>query len=81
MSEQIGSYDAKTKLPELLRRVEQGESITITNRGKAVADIVPSASNQQQKVMQAIKGLRHLALGHSPVDESTIKVMKEDGRR
>ena len=31
MNEEIGSYDAKTKLPEILRRVEAGESFTITN--------------------------------------------------
>ena len=39
MQEEIGSYDAKTKLPEILRRVEKGENFTITNRGKTVADL------------------------------------------
>jgi len=34
MLQEIGSYDAKTKLPEILRRVETGESFTITNRGR-----------------------------------------------
>ena len=38
MLERIGSYDAKTKLPEILRRVETGESFTITYRGKPIAD-------------------------------------------
>lgn len=37
----IGSYEAKTHLPELLDRVSRGERITITKRGKAVAMLVP----------------------------------------
>lgn len=39
----IGSYEAKTKLPELLRQVKAGKSFTITDRGEAIADLVPSA--------------------------------------
>lgn len=38
----IGSYEAKTKLPELLRQVKAGKSFTITDRGEAIADLVPS---------------------------------------
>ena len=33
MKTEIGSYEAKTKLPELLRQVKTGKSFTITNRG------------------------------------------------
>ena len=44
MKTEIGLSEAKTKLPELLRQVKAGESFTITNRGKAVAVLVPSAS-------------------------------------
>ncbi len=43
MKIEIGSYEAKTKLPELLRQVKAGKSFTITNRGEAIADLVPSA--------------------------------------
>jgi prevent-host-death family protein len=35
----IGAYEAKTKLPELLREVQAGKRFTITNRGKAVAEL------------------------------------------
>ena len=38
----IGSYEAKTHLPRLLNRVEQGETILITKRGKTIAKIVPA---------------------------------------
>ena len=36
----IGSYEAKTRLPELIRRVEQGEQFTVTRRGVPVARIL-----------------------------------------
>ncbi|MHB1174070.1 MAG: type II toxin-antitoxin system Phd/YefM family antitoxin [Sulfuriferula sp.] len=43
MKIEIGLYEAKTKLAELLRQVKAGKSFTITNRGEAIADLVPSA--------------------------------------
>ena len=49
MREKIGSFDAKTKLPEILRRVAAGESFTITNRGVPVADVMPSQSVNRAK--------------------------------
>ena len=57
MNKKIGSYDAKTKLPELLRRVEAGERFTITNRGKPVADIIPSRSGSDHRVDDAIANI------------------------
>jgi prevent-host-death family protein len=58
MLEKIGSYDAKTKLPEILRRVEAGESFTITNRGKPVADVVPSGASGHLKIIAAIANIK-----------------------
>lgn len=37
----VGSFEAKTHLPQLLERVAGGERILITNRGKPVAMLVP----------------------------------------
>lgn len=39
----VGAYEAKTHLPQLLDRVEGGETITITRHGKPVAKLVPAA--------------------------------------
>jgi prevent-host-death family protein len=39
---EIGSFAAKTKLSEILRKVEQGERFTITRNGRAVANLVPA---------------------------------------
>lgn len=41
MDEEIGAFQAKTHLSQLLDRVEEGETIYITRRGKRVARLVP----------------------------------------
>jgi prevent-host-death family protein len=79
MLEEIGSYDAKTKLPEILRRVEAGESFTITNRGKPVADIVPSRSRTRAKTQSAIDNI--LAAKRYPVSDEAIAKFREEGRK
>lgn len=38
MGSEIGAYEAKTTLPELLRQVQTGKRFTITHRGKPVAE-------------------------------------------
>lgn len=37
----VGAYDAKTRLPELLRDVSRGEVVTITRHGAPIARLVP----------------------------------------
>ena len=69
MKIEIGSYEAKTKLPELLRQVKTGKSFTITNRGEAIADLVPSAGAKLKAFMRA-----------DPVRGVNIKSLIEAGR-
>ena len=40
--ESVGSFEAKTHLPQLLERVAKGEEFTITKHGKPVAKLVPA---------------------------------------
>jgi prevent-host-death family protein len=40
MTEQVNVQDAKTRLSELLGRVERGEQITIARAGKPIARLV-----------------------------------------
>jgi prevent-host-death family protein len=55
---QIGAFDAKTKLSEILRKVDQGERFTITVRGRAVANLVPVAPDRSAaRVAAAVEGL------------------------
>ena len=79
MLEKIGSYDAKTKLPEMLRRVESGEAFTITNRGKPIADLIPSRIGDKQKTESAINNILK-AKKHTVTDEE-LDELKESGRK
>ena len=50
----VGSFEAKTKLAELLDKVAAGESVTITRRGKAVAQLVAIKSEDDRARMRAL---------------------------
>jgi prevent-host-death family protein len=41
---EFGAFDAKNKLSELLDRVEKGEEIVITRRGRPVAKLIPTGT-------------------------------------
>ena len=56
----IGAFEAKTRLAELLDRVEAGEELVIARRGRPVARLVPVASAQQAQAHEAIQRLRAL---------------------
>lgn len=76
----VSSYEAKTKLPELLRRAAGGERIIITRRGQPMAELVPIAKPQAMTVDQAISQIRKLGSRHS-LKGLSIREMIEDGRR
>lgn len=50
----VGTFEAKTKLSELLDRVETGEDVVITRRGKAVARL--TAIKQEKLIPTVTKG-------------------------
>jgi prevent-host-death family protein len=79
MLEEIGSYDAKTKLPEILRRVETGEAFTITNRGKPVADLIPSRSSSHLKTEAAIANI--LKAKKHAISDDELNDLKGYGRK
>jgi prevent-host-death family protein len=79
MLKEVGSYDAKTKLPEILRRVEAGESFTITNRGKPIADLIPSRAADKRRAELAISNI--LNTRKHKISDSFLAELKETGRK
>ena len=79
---EIGAFEAKTKLSEVLRKVEQGERFTITVRGRAVADVVPTRAPRvgptPEEVEAAYQRLRHPKI--EGVSHETIRAWIEEGR-
>lgn len=50
---EIGVHDAKTHFSKLLRRVQAGESITVTSSGRPVAKLVPAEPQRRELGMDA----------------------------
>lgn len=76
----VGSYEAKTHLPELLRRVEAGERITITRHGHPVAELVPPGPGLRTTPGEAVAELRAFARGRVLGPELTVRDLIESGR-
>lgn len=77
---EVGIYEAKTKLADLLKQVEKGELITITNRGVPVADLVPSASRAVQQTRDAITAIK-AARVNTGMNQAQYNEMRLRGRR
>lgn len=75
MSE-VGAYEAKTHLSQLLERVEAGERITLTRHGKQVAILIPSDSRRQSA--EVIRELREFRRGLRL--EGDLRPIIEEGR-
>lgn len=80
MQIEIGSYEAKTRLPELLREVQKGKSFTITNRGKAVAELTPVGHASDAAAATAAAHMEAFMRSHR-IRGVDIKALIEAGRR
>jgi len=80
----VGAFEAKTKLAELLDKVEAGETVTITRRGVAVAQLVPVKAvderTRQRALMEEIKRWR-VGKDRGAKPGSTIPELIKAGRR
>jgi prevent-host-death family protein len=77
----VGAYQAKTRLSELLEKVEAGEEIIITKHGSPVAKLVPvkkeTTAEERAAAIERIKKLgASLSLGGLK-----IKDLIAEGRR
>ena len=77
---EVGAFEAKNKLGQLLDLVEQGEEVMITRHGKEVARLVPVRSREQARA--ALRRIRARAeqckLGR--FDWSEWKSYRDEGR-
>jgi prevent-host-death family protein len=80
MMHQIGAFEAKNRLGTLLDRVEHGEEIVITRRGKPVAKLVPIGPGfDRAKARRAVAGLLQASRGVT-LGDLKIKDLISEGR-
>jgi prevent-host-death family protein len=61
---EIGAFEAKTKLGQLLDQVECGEEIVITRRGRPVARLVSTEPGfDREKARRAVAGILQTSRG------------------
>jgi prevent-host-death family protein len=69
----ISLAEAKARLSELVERASQGESISITRRGKPVARLMPAEAPGKPFDIEALRELRRLS---PPQKESAGEFMR-----
>lgn len=74
----VSAFDAKTRLPELLRATERGQRYLIRRRGKPVARLLPpeEAGNKLADLVADLAAIRKRVRGKVDV----LKLI-EEGRR
>ncbi|MCI0681059.1 MAG: type II toxin-antitoxin system prevent-host-death family antitoxin [Gemmataceae bacterium] len=78
----VGSYEAKTHLPELLERVEHGENILITRRGTPVALLTQPPQKSGRDVRQVVEDmLAYRNRQNRTTGDLSIRQMIEQGRK
>ena len=78
---EYGVYEAKTKLADLIKQVQRGERVTITNRGEPVAELVPSATRADRQAQDAIAAIKAMRAGTETIDRSQFTELRHRGRR
>lgn len=76
----VGAYEAKTHLSQLLDRVAKGERITITRHGVPVADLVPVDPRPHGSISETIAALKEFRRGQR-LEGDSLRDMIEEGRR
>jgi len=75
---QVGVYETKTHLPQLLEKVAGGERITITKHGYPVAVLQP-VEGLGSSVSDVIQKMKHFRRGKT-LQGISIREMTEEGR-
>ena len=79
MSE-IGAFEAKTRLPQLLRRVQARERFVITRHNRPVAELIPVRPHDPDKVRSAIESLKAFQETHG-LGGLSVRRIVEAGRK
>lgn len=76
----ISLADAKAHLSELLDRVEAGNSIDITRRGKPIARLTAVAKPRKPIAVAALRALTAKMPRQSPGAGDLVRAMRDDDR-
>lgn len=78
---QIQSSEAKTHLPQLLDKVERGESFVITRHGRAIARLIPEIRDERADIVDAIGQIRALRRQMPRLSIDEILTARHEGHK
>ena len=77
---QVGAYEAKTRLSQLIDEAAKGEEIIITKHGVPVAALIPVAGPRQKNPREAIAAIKDFRRGRR-LSGLPIREMIAEGRQ
>lgn len=77
----IGMFDAKTHLPEIIRKVQAGEEICLTKHNEEVAFVIPVSKYYKNKNQALIQELINLKKKMPIGTNDEIISMRDEGRK
>ena len=80
MTLEVGAFEAKTRLSQLLDRVRKGEKVVITKHGVPVAELVPPEASRRIDPSDLIKELKTVRK-RTKSGKETLRAMIAEGRR
>lgn len=76
----INLADAKAHLSELVDRVEAGEDVTITRRGKPAARLIPCHTPRQKIDLKSLSNLTKMQAVQPKTAAEFVRAMREGDR-
>ena len=78
MKQTIGLAEAKAKLSEIVDRVETGQTIVISRKGKPVAELRPVAPLTPAQAVAKIRAIRkRIARRNPPAERGSTKRLRD----
>ncbi len=78
---EVGAFEARTHLFELLAAVEAGETVSITRRGKPVARLAPVTPTQAEGAAVMDRAAARRDRVGSTIPRAEILSARDEGRR
>ena len=80
MVHEVGAFEAKTHLSELLEKVRQGDRVVITRRGVPVAVLVPPQEIEARQVGEVIERI-HALRERTRKPYASTRSLRDTGRK
>lgn len=78
---EVGTYEAKARLSELIDKAEAGETVVITRHGRPVARLVPEPALRRARVRETIELMLRERQARTPTSVAELLSMRDEGRR